>query len=196
MRRVTRNLILGILAVLVLLLALGALPGLLKSGDPYYVTATPASPASDSNATAQAVDGANLSERAYPYTTEALENVTAEEPGRSDPYWRGPVGFKEAFTHSPFDEMNALREQHPNATVGEGVFVSEVVRESGSSLVISAGLAESRGPCERPRSGREQMTRDAVGVSRTTNEGSSRVQRSDGVHVARNGTLYRVAVTR
>lgn len=121
MRTVTRNLVLGILAVVVVLLALGALPGLLKSGDPYYVTATPID---ELNGTGQPVDGGNLSERSYPYTTAALANATAESPGQSGPYWRGPVGFKETFTHSPFDEVNALRGQYPNATVGEGVGVA------------------------------------------------------------------------
>jgi len=120
-RRVTRNLVLAILAILVVLLALGAVPGLLKSGDPYYLTATPEGETSNRTA---AVDGANLSERSYPYTTAALANATGDEPGRSGPYWRGPVGFKEAFTHSPFDEMNALRGQQPNATVGEVVRVA------------------------------------------------------------------------
>jgi hypothetical protein len=159
-RRVTRDLILGILAVLVVLLALGAVPGSLKSGDPYYLTATPVDAAENANGTGAtalqdaAVDAATLSERSYPYTTVALANATADDPGRSGPYWRGPVGFKEAFTHSPFDEVNALRERHPNATVDEGVSVSEA------------------------------------------NEGSSRVQGSNGVHVRRNGTLYRLAVTR
>lgn len=123
MRQVTRNFILGLFAVLVLLLALGALPGLLKSGDPYYVTAAPANHVDATNETSQAVDGANLSERSYPYTTEALASATADEPSESDPYWRGPVGLKEAFTHSLFDEVNSLRVQHPNATVDEEVLV-------------------------------------------------------------------------
>lgn len=126
MRRVTRNFILGIVAVLVLLVALGALPGLLKSGDAYYVIATPESAGGDAlegNSTGAAVDGATLSERSYPYTTDALARATADEAGESDPYWRGPVGLKESFTHSPFDEMNALRVQYPNATVADGVRV-------------------------------------------------------------------------
>jgi len=42
MRPITRNLVVGLLVVTVLLLALGAAPSLLRSGDPYYVTATPA----------------------------------------------------------------------------------------------------------------------------------------------------------
>lgn len=108
----------GIVAVLLLLLALGSLPGLLQSGDPYYVTATPV------NGSQEAVDASTLSERAYPYTTAALADASASRPGRSDPYWRGPVGFKEAFTHSPFDEVNALRQNYPHATIDEDVSVS------------------------------------------------------------------------
>ncbi len=144
MRTVTRNLILAILAVVVFLLALGALPGLLGSGDPYYVTATPADSMPEGATTANetieaettpnetatangsraAVDAANLSELSYPYTTAALANASGNESGRSAPYRRGPVGFKEAFTHSPFDELDALRQQYPNATVDDGVRVA------------------------------------------------------------------------
>jgi ABC-type transporter Mla subunit MlaD len=40
MRRVTRNAVIGLVVIVVLLLALGALPGFLGTGDPYYVTAT------------------------------------------------------------------------------------------------------------------------------------------------------------
>ncbi len=119
MRRVTRNLILGILAVLVLLVALGALPSLLGSGDPYYLTATP------SNATHAAVDAGNLSERQYPYTTAALANASAEQAGRSAPYRTGYVGIKEAFTHSPFDELAALRQQNPAASEGDAVYLRD-----------------------------------------------------------------------
>lgn len=138
MRRVTRDTIAGIFAVLVLLLALGALPGLLKSGDPYYVTATPVSDGSErsspSNASREAVDVSNLSARSYPYTTAALADASANAPGqapeagqagRSGPYWKGPVGFKETFTHSPFDEVRALRQQYPDAATGDGVVVSQ-----------------------------------------------------------------------
>lgn len=116
MRRITRNFVLGVLAVLVVLLALGALPGLLQSGDPYYLVATPASADVTVNVT-------DLPENRYPFATAALANATAEAPGRSAPYWRGPVGIKGAFTHSPFDEVDALSGREPNATDGDGVFV-------------------------------------------------------------------------
>ncbi len=132
MRRVTRNFLLGVLAVIVVLLALGALPGLLKSGDPYYVTATPA-------AADLAVNVTDLPERRFPYTNAALTNATDSSPGRSGPYWRGPVGLKGAFTHSPFDELGALRGREPNATDGEAVFV----RRNGTTyrLAVSQGAS-------------------------------------------------------
>lgn len=120
MRRVTRNTVVAILLVIVLLLALGALPGLLKAGDPYYVTAerTNAS-ALPADAAASAVNATALSERRYPYTTEALRT------GRSDPYWKGPWGLKETFNHSPFDELDALRGRNPGATLDGAVIVSD-----------------------------------------------------------------------
>jgi len=121
MRRITRNFLLGVLAVLVVLLALGALPGLLTSGDPYYLVASPAS-------ADVAVNVTDLPENRYPYATAALANATADAPGRSGPYWRGPVGLKGAFTHSPFDEVDALRGREANATDGDGV----LVRRNGS----------------------------------------------------------------
>ena len=114
MRRVTRNFVLLLVAVLVALLALGALPSLLGSGDPYYLTADPVDEngsdgVSAANASA-AVNGSVLSERQFPYTTEALGN------GSSKPYRAGPWGLKEGFTHSPFDEFDALTRDYPNAT--------------------------------------------------------------------------------
>jgi hypothetical protein len=127
MRRVTRNFVLGVLAVVVVLLALGALPGLLKAGDPYYLLASPA--------TADvAVNATDLPERRYPYATAALGNATASEPGRSGPYWRGPVGLKGAFTHSPFDELAALGGREPDATDGDAVFV----RRNGTTYRLAA----------------------------------------------------------
>lgn len=119
MRRVTRNLVLATFAVVVVLLALGALPGFLASGDPYYVTATPA------NGSHESVDATNLSERSYPYTTAALADATPTDPGRSGSYRKGPVGLKEAFTHSPFDELGALRHQYPATTDGDAVYVRD-----------------------------------------------------------------------
>ena len=123
MRRVTRNAIALMLLVLVGLLALGALPGLLESGDPYYLTAEPtnASAVGDDRAAA-AVNVTDLSERRFPYTTEALRNGTA------DPYWKGPWGLKETFTHSPFDEVGALSGRNVTAATDDGV----IVRDNGT----------------------------------------------------------------
>jgi len=120
MRRVTRNFVVLMAVVLVALLALGALPSLLTSGDPYYLTAEPvnASAVGDDRA-GVAVNVSDLSERRFPYTTEALRN------GTSEPYWRGPLGMKEAFTHSPFDEVGALSGRSATATAEEGVIVSD-----------------------------------------------------------------------
>ena len=127
MRTVTRNLLLGIGVVLVLLLALGAAPSLLRSGDPYYVSATPVDEvdANETNVTAgpnaTAVGGDTLSERTHPFTTAAIADAGANQTGYSEPYWRGPVGIKGAFTHSPFDELAALRQRNPRAADGESV---------------------------------------------------------------------------
>jgi hypothetical protein len=130
MRRVTRNAILLILAVLVALLALGALPAFLGSGDPYYLTATPVDGNASANDSAAAngsaaainasaaVNGSALSERRFPYTTEALRN------GTSAPYQKGPWGVKETFTHSPFDERDALAARNATAVSADGILVS------------------------------------------------------------------------
>lgn len=169
MRPITRNVLIAIAVVVVLLLALGALPGYLRSGDPNYVVATtvdspPAvadggqvasdGPAGSSetsgtdraggtsatngtngtsatsgttgaNGTVQPFDATNLPANRYPYTMAALANATADAPGRSGPYWRGPVGFKGAFTHSPFDELDAIAARAPEATDGDAVFVRQ-----------------------------------------------------------------------
>jgi hypothetical protein len=137
MRRVTRNLLAGVAVVLVLLLALGAVPSLLKSGDPYYVSAA----SLGENATAgndTAVDASELSDRTHPYTTTALANASANRTGYSAPYWKGPFGFKGAFTHSPFDEVGALRQRNANATVGDGV------RLSVNGTLYRVGVTQSR----------------------------------------------------
>ncbi|WP_255152399.1 hypothetical protein [Halorarius halobius] len=122
MRRVTRNVILATLLVVVLLLALGALPQFLRSGDPYYMeaTAVDAAPADVDPVNASAVPS-----RRYPYTAAALDAAAnaSDGVGRSDPYWRGPFGVKGAFTHSPFDEMGAYRDQYPGAVRGERAFL-------------------------------------------------------------------------
>ncbi|SDF43407.1 hypothetical protein [Halorientalis regularis] len=125
MRQITRRVTLALLAAIVLLLALGALPGYLKSGDPYYMTAT----ATD-NRTAIPAD--SLSDNRYPYTAAALANATAaagdgtaNATGRSEPYWKGPVGLKGAFTHSPFDEFDAVRQRNQSGATDSAIFVRE-----------------------------------------------------------------------
>jgi len=119
MRQITRRVTVVVLALLVFLLALGALPSYLGSGDPYYLTATPVS----GNQTA--IDVATLPADRYPYTTGGLGNATSAQSGRSEPYWRGPIGIKGAFTHSPFDELDALAQRNGSAVDGEAVYVRQ-----------------------------------------------------------------------
>jgi len=117
MRRRTKLAVLAIFGVVTLLLALGALPGFIKAGDPYYMTATPVEERTAVNAT-------DLDERRYPYTSAAVAAATTDEVGESAPYWKGYVGFKEAFTHSPFDELTALQQRSTAAVDGpDAVFV-------------------------------------------------------------------------
>ncbi|GAB3325511.1 hypothetical protein EI982_10930 [Haloplanus rallus] len=111
MRPITRRAVVGFVFVVLALLALGALPSLLASGEPYYLTATP------TDADGPAVDATNLSDRRYPYLTEAIDT------GRSAPYRRGPIGLKEAFSHSPFDERQGLIARNPDARRDGGVLV-------------------------------------------------------------------------
>lgn len=113
MRRVTRNLLVAIALVAVALLALGALPSYLGSGDPYYLTAEPI------ETDEPAVDVTNASERQYPFLTSAL----ASDDGRSDPYRTDTYGIKEWFTHTPFDEVDSLARQMPEAATDDGVRV-------------------------------------------------------------------------
>jgi hypothetical protein len=110
-RPITRRAVVGFVFVVLALLALGALPSLLASGEPYYLTATP------TDADGPAVDATNLSDRRYPYLTEAIDT------GRSAPYRRGPIGLKEAFSHSPFDERQGLVARNPDARRDGGVLV-------------------------------------------------------------------------
>lgn len=114
MRRVTRNLLLVVGLVLVALLALGALPSYLGAGDPYHLTVDPA--AEDG----AAVDVDGVTDRRYPYLVGALES----DDGRSNGYRIGPYGLKEHFTHTPFDEVDALQQRDPGAVEGDGVFVT------------------------------------------------------------------------
>jgi hypothetical protein len=127
MRTRTRNFLLGILAVLVLLIGLGAVPGLLKSGDPYYLTATPTGEWTGENTSVEgnttAINASSLTELRHPYSTGALGAASADSAGQSKPYWRGPVGIKETFTHSPFDEMSSFEQRYPTAVGNDGVYV-------------------------------------------------------------------------
>ena len=68
MRTITRNVLIGLGVVIVVLVALGALPSYLQSGDPYYVSATPV------EGSGPTVNGSALSEQRFPYTTAALES--------------------------------------------------------------------------------------------------------------------------
>lgn len=113
MRPVARNLLVVIALVLVALLALGALPSYLGSGDPYYLTVEEI----ETDEPAVNVDG--VSERRYPYLTGALES----DDGRSEGYLMGPYGIKEWFTHTPFDEVDALTQRVPEAATDDGVRV-------------------------------------------------------------------------
>ncbi|WP_251329303.1 hypothetical protein [Haloplanus pelagicus] len=115
MRPITRRAVLGFVVVVLALLALGALPSLLGTGDPYHLTATP------TDADGPAVNVTGLSERRYPYLTEAIDS------GRSDAYRRGPVGLKETFSHSPFDERQGLVARNPDA------------RRDGAVVVVDGG---------------------------------------------------------
>ncbi len=113
MRRVTRNLLIAIALVVVALLALGALPSYLGTGDPYYLTVE--SIETDDTA----VDVNEVSERRYPYLMGALTS----DDGRSDGYQMGPFGMKEWFTHTPFDEVDSLTTSVAEAETDDGVRV-------------------------------------------------------------------------
>jgi hypothetical protein len=113
MRRVTRNLLVAIALIAVALLALGALPSYLGSGDPYYLTAEPI------ETDEPAVDVNNATERRWPFLTSALTS----DDGRSDPYLADTYGIKPWFTHTPFDEMDALTRRLPEAATDDGVRV-------------------------------------------------------------------------
>jgi hypothetical protein len=115
MRPVTRTAVLVVVGVLVALLALGALPSLIATGDPYYVEATAADDAGP------AVAAENLSERRFPYSFGAVEAAAAgDEPARSDAYYTGVVGLKGAFTHTPFAEFEEFEIRAPAAVDRSG----------------------------------------------------------------------------
>ena len=123
-----RNALLAVGLVVVLLLALGALPSYLGSGDYYYLEAT----ATDDDQTA--VDVEELSEQRYPYLTAAL----AADDGRSDGYQRALGGFKDAFTHTPFDEFDSLQQLEPDAARDDGDrVIIELDGERYSVIIVS-----------------------------------------------------------
>jgi hypothetical protein len=110
MRTITRNLVVFIVAVVAFLLALGVLPGYIQTGNPHYVEATAVEESGPS------ADVTNLTERRFPYTFGALAAAEAgDEPARSEAYYTGPIGFKEAFTHTPFDEFSEFRTRNASA---------------------------------------------------------------------------------
>lgn len=129
MRPVARNLILAILGTLVVLIALGAVPSLIQTGDPYYVEATVAEESGPS------VLADNFSEQRFPYAFEALNAAAdGESPARSEAYYTGPGGvggFKGSFTHTPFEEYDefesrgeAAVQRGADSPVGDVVFVT------------------------------------------------------------------------
>ncbi|MFP4626879.1 MAG: hypothetical protein ACLFNI_09855 [Natronomonas sp.] len=134
MRRVTRNFVGSILVVLVLLLGLGALPSYVQTGDPYHVEATVA----DGDGDGPAIDLDALSEERFPFTFEAVsatgtksDERTDSPSGRSTAYYTGPVGVKERFTHTPFDEFDEFQtrqsgalDRSPTSPVGDVAYVT------------------------------------------------------------------------
>lgn len=139
MRRRTWYLVGGVAVLIVLLLGLVIVLGSLRSGAPYHLTATPVDPGTV-GANTTLLNASALPQRRFPYTTDALARATPSAPGRSDPYWRGPLGLKEVFSHSPFDELAALRGRAPGAVVGEDV----LARHDGHTLRVGV-VREVRG---------------------------------------------------
>ncbi|WP_435361032.1 hypothetical protein [Haloarchaeobius sp. DFWS5] len=114
-----------LVGLVVAVLALGALPAMLQSGEPYHVTATAV------ETDHPTVNGSALSDRRHPYTTAALSD------GRSGSYYEGPFGLKESFAHSPFDEFGELEAHSPEAVEEDTVYV----RRNGTTyrLAITRG---------------------------------------------------------
>lgn len=113
MRQITRRFLVFLALVGVGLLALGVLPGFLATGEAYHLTAT------TTNASGSAVNATMLSMDRYPYMSEALAD------GRSSAYRKGPWGLKETFTHSPFDELEALTMRSQSAQLGADAVLVE-----------------------------------------------------------------------
>jgi len=108
-RRITRRFAVGLGLLVVALLALGAAPSALGSGEPYHLVVT------EAESEGPAANASDRSERRYPYLTEALR----APDGRSSGYRTGRFGLKESFAHSPFDEVAALVARAPGAAVEE-----------------------------------------------------------------------------
>lgn len=128
MRRIMRNALLLTGLVVVVLLAIGAVPSYLGSGAAYHLEATPTDdPGPAVNATA-------ISERRFPYLTTAL---TAED-GRSAGYQRALGGTKTWFTHSPFDEFDALQRLNGDAVSENGDRILVTYEGGRYRVVISS----------------------------------------------------------
>ena len=110
MRRIMRNALLLTGFVIVALLALGAVPSYLGSGEAYYLEVTP------TDADGEVVNVTGISGQQYPYLTEALTAADSRSAG----YQRALDGAKQWFTHSPFDERDGLARRNPAAVSDDG----------------------------------------------------------------------------
>ena len=115
----TRHLLL-LLVPVALLLALGAVPGMIGGGDVHYVVATEEAledgvPPGEASET---IPAANLSENRFPYVHGAIDEGTVE-------YEEGRFGFEDYFTHTPFDEFSELQLWNPSAVDGDVVWIEE-----------------------------------------------------------------------
>ena len=115
----TRYLLL-LLVPIALLLALGAVPGLIGGGDVYHIVATEQDlddgvPPGDASET---IPVANLSENRFPYVHGAIDEGEVE-------YEEGRFGFEDRFTHTPFDEFSELRIWNPSAVDGDVVWIEK-----------------------------------------------------------------------
>ena len=136
MRRIMRNALLLTGFVLVALLAVGAVPSYLGSGESHYFEAT----ATATDEPAPAINATNISERRFPYLTAAL---TADN-GRSDGYQRALGGYKTWFAHSPFDEFEALQRRNGDAVSDDGERVFVMYEGDRYSVVIGSGSGDSQ----------------------------------------------------
>lgn len=116
MRRAKRITLFAIGFSVLALLAVGALPQYLGGGETYYMTANEVGN-ENGDEDRPAVDASEIDSKRYPYMSKALET------GISEGYETGPSGFKERFTHTPFDERGAVKERNPGAVDGDAVYV-------------------------------------------------------------------------